>query len=123
MAASGRAAAGGGTCTNTLGSAVTVGVEIYGPAGGAVLNDASATALSVGPGASVMFSTTPTAAFAVDALLGVAPSKGIARILTSANSTASKGLLCTAVLHHRNSFSPASMTTLPIIRKNTQVGQ
>jgi hypothetical protein len=63
------------TCTNTLGSTVIVGVELFGPAGGAPLNDASATSLVVAPGATVVLATTAMGAFSVDSNLATAVSK------------------------------------------------
>ena len=106
-------------CTNTLSSPVIVGVEAFGLDGGAALNDTSATSLSVAPGGTVSFSSQVTAAFAVD---GFSVSKGSARLLTTASVKASQGILRSAVLHDWNSVTPASMTTLPVIRKTTQQG-
>src|SRR5438128_4260289 len=44
-------------CTSTDTAPMQVGVELFGPAGGAPFNDAAATSLSVAPGATVMFGT------------------------------------------------------------------
>src|SRR5437667_8148859 len=43
------------SCTSTDTATMQVGVEVFGPGGGAPFNDAAATSLSVAPGASVMF--------------------------------------------------------------------
>jgi len=107
-------------CTNTLSSPVIVGIEVFGPAGGAALNDASATSVSVAPGGTVTFSTALGLPFVVDGNLPLTVTRGSARVLTTATFKASQGILCTAVLHDWNSFTPVSMTTLPVIRKTTQ---
>ena len=111
------------TCTNTLGSTVTVGVEVFGPAGEAALDDASATSLSVAPGATVMFGTTQPGSFVADGNL--APgfvTKRSARVLATTSSKASPQILCTALLADSISSVPTVMTTLPVIRKTTQQG-
>ena len=110
------------TCTNTLASTVVVGVEIFGP-GGTARNDASATSVAVAPGATVIFVTTTMALFQADSNLAPGPlSKGSARILTTASSKASQQVLCSAILADRLNNPPLAMTSLPIIRKNTQQG-
>jgi hypothetical protein len=108
-------------CTNTLSASVIVGIEAFGPAGGAALNDASATSLSVGPGATVAISTQATG-FEVDAVLDVYPTAGSARVLTTASFKASQGILCSAILFDQNNPTPVSMASLPVIRKTTQQG-
>src|SRR5437667_5912295 len=45
------------SCTSTDTATMQVGVELFGPPGGAPGNDATATSLSVAPGATVMFGT------------------------------------------------------------------
>jgi hypothetical protein len=110
------------TCTNTLASTVIVGVEIFGP-GGTALNDASATSVSVAPGQKVMFVTGTMALFQADGnLLPGLLSKGSAPILTTASSKVSQQVLCSAILADRFNDPPAAMTSLPVIRKNTQQG-
>ena len=99
-----------------------VGVEGFGPDGGAALNDASATSVSVAPGGTVTFSTQGTVAFVVDAMLGVIVTRGSARVLTTAGVKASQGILCSAVLYDWTAYIPVSMTALPVIRKTTQQG-
>lgn len=109
-------------CTNTLGSTVIVGVEVFGPAGGAARNDASATALAVAPGATVLFATAP-APFSADSVLSVAADKGSARVLVTTNSKASQQIICSAFFTDRNNDPPTSMTSLNVIRRNTQQGE
>ena len=46
-------------CTNTLSAPVVVGVQVFGPAGDS-LNDPSATALTLAPGATAVFATVLT---------------------------------------------------------------
>jgi hypothetical protein len=109
-------------CTNTLASPVIVGIEVFGAAGGAALNDASATSASIAPGGTITFSTAGGAgAFQADSVLGVG-TKGSARVLAPTSFKASRGILCSAVLHDWNSAIPVSMTSLPVIRKTTQQG-
>src|SRR5437899_1210110 len=45
------------SCTSTDTATMQVGVELFGPPGGAPFNDAVATSLGVGPGATVTFGT------------------------------------------------------------------
>jgi hypothetical protein len=51
------------SCTNATANTVTVGVEFFGDAGGAALNNALSTATVLGPGASVMYSSQPLVGF------------------------------------------------------------
>src|SRR2546426_363597 len=44
-------------CTSTDSVAIQVGVEVFSSGGGAPVNDATATSLSVNPGATAMFGT------------------------------------------------------------------
>jgi hypothetical protein len=110
------------TCTNTLGTTVTVGVELFGPAGGAALNDASATSLVLAPGETGVFATTPMTAFSVDSNLATFPSKGSARMLVTTSFKLSQGILCSAILADSTNALPIAMTSLPVIRKTTQQG-
>src|SRR5437667_1646143 len=63
-------------CTNTTGAAIRVGVELFGPPGGAAANDASATSLDVGPSATVLFGTGGAVGLSVSSSLGGFFSKG-----------------------------------------------
>ena len=110
------------SCTNTLQSTAIVDIEIFGPSGGPALNHASASSPSVSPGGSVRFSTSALTAFIVDGNLAVGVIGGSARVLTTASSKASQGILCTAILTERANDPPLVMATLPVIRKNTQQG-
>jgi hypothetical protein len=91
--------------------------------GGAALNDASATSIAIGPGATRVFVTTLIAGLASDSnLAGGGMSKGSARVLTTTTSKASQGILCAAILTDAINNAPISMTSLPVIRKTTQHG-
>jgi hypothetical protein len=105
------------TCTNGLNSTVLVGVEVFGPAGGAALNDASATSLAVDPGETVVFSTSAMNAFEVDSNLVRGVTKGVARVLTTTSFKASQSILCSAILAESANHPPTVMTTLPVIRR------
>ena len=58
------------SCTKTLSSPVIVGVEVFGPAGGAALNDASAASVSIAAGGMAVFATSGSGAFSPDSVLG-----------------------------------------------------
>ena len=92
-----------------------VGVELFGPGGGAPGNDAAATSLSVAPGGTVIFGTGPAAGISVSSSLGGLFSKGSARILAT-----SKKLACTAFLADAGNAPPTSMAQLTIIAKLKQ---
>ena len=66
--------------------------------------------------------TAPGTVFIVDGNLAVGVIGGSARVLTTASSKASQGILCTAILTERANDPPLVMATLPVIRKNTQQG-
>jgi hypothetical protein len=106
-------------CTNTLSSAVTLGVEVFGPAGGASLNDASARLVVVPAGGTAVLVTSPMAAFSGDAGLDLAGqvAKGAARILTTTSFRASQSVLCTAILANPGTVPPTVMATLPVTRR------
>ena len=113
--------AGGGlgtffSCTNTTAANIRVGVELFGPAGGATYNDASASSLDLGPSATVIFGTSSAVGISISSNLGGFSSKGAARIL----ATARKGIMCTAFLADVSNAPPASMTYLTIISKLKQ---
>src|SRR5438093_6523595 len=113
--------AGGGlgtyfSCTSTDTATMQIGVELFGPAGGAPGNDAAATSLSVAPGATVIFGTGAAAGISISSnLSGGSMSKGSARILAT-----SKKLACTAFLADDGNAPPASMASLTIIAKLKQ---
>ena len=113
-------AGGGGlstffSCTSTDTATMQVGVELFASAGGAPDNDAVATSLSVGPGATVIFGTGGAAGISISSNLGGFFSKGSARILAT-----SKQLACTAFLADDGNAPPTSMAQLTIIKKTTQ---
>lgn len=104
------------SCTSTDTNTMQVGVELFSSAGGAAANDAVATSLSVGPGATVMFGTSAAIGIAINSSLGGGPmSKGSARILAS-----SKKLACTVFLADIGNAPPTSMAQLTIIAKTKQ---
>jgi len=105
------------SCTSTEQTAtMQVGVELFAGAGGAPINDAAATSLSVGPGATVIFGTRAAAGISISSdLSGGSFSKGSARILAT-----SKKLTCTAFLADANNAPPTSMVQLTIIAKVKQ---
>jgi len=103
------------SCTSTDTTAMQVGVELFGPAGGAPQNDAAATSLSVGPGATVTFGTSSAVGISVSSNVGGLFSKGSARILST-----SKKLVCTAFVADISFAPPTSGWQLTIIKKTTQ---
>jgi len=99
-------------CTNASDSTVTVGVEVFGPAGTS-LNDPTTTAIAVPPGSTVIFGTKAAAGFSVDAALNVGIlHAGSARILAT-----NKGIICNAILADWQSVPPSSMANLAIIKR------
>lgn len=107
-------------CTNTTNAAIRVGVEIFGPGGGAALNDASATSLNVAASATVLFGTGGAVGLLVSGTLGAgAISKGSARILATNGS----GIICSAFLADDGNAPPTSMTDLTVVKKTKQKGQ
>ncbi len=103
-------------CTSMEATAtMQVGVELFG-AGGAPINDAVATSLSVAPGATVIFGTSGAVGISTSStLLGGFFSKGSARILAT-----SKKLACTAFIAEENHVPPTLMTSVTIIAKTKQ---
>src|SRR2546430_2065557 len=80
-------------CTNTTGAPIRVGIEVFGPAGGAAFNDPSATSLNVAAGATGLFGTGAAVGLSVSGTLasprlsqGSAPGLATAksRIISSA---------------------------------------
>ena len=102
------------SCTSMDTASMHVGVECFFPGGGAAANDAVATSLSVGPGATVIFGTGSATDFGIDSSLGCSSSRS-ARILST-----SKKLACTASIADRCNSPPAFMNHLTIIKKTTQ---
>jgi hypothetical protein len=105
-------------CSNTSSENVLVGVEVFGAAGGASINDASLSAVTVPPSGSVMYAAQELAAFSGEINLAVGViHMGAARVL----ATSRGGLACTAFLvTHTN---PVTATTaLTIIKKTKQKG-
>lgn len=97
----------------------TLGVEVFGPTGGASLNDADATSVVVAPGGTVLFGTGTANGLAVDSNLALnIVTKGSARVV----ATRSRGVLCSAFLADVFGGSPVSMTSLPVVKKTTQQG-
>jgi len=105
------------SCTSTDTATMQVGVEVFGPAGGAPINDAAATSLSVAPGATVMFGSSAVGIL-IDSDAGIpSMSKGSARILST-----SKKLACTAFVADTGNDPPTSAWQLNIIAKVKQKG-
>jgi len=96
-------------------ASMQVGVELFPPSGGAPENDAAATSLSVGPGATVIFGTDGAAGIFINSDLGGAGSKLSARILAT-----SKKVACAAFIADTGNAPPTSMTYLTIISKLKQ---
>ena len=105
------------SCTSTDTATMQVGVEVFGSAGGGPFNDAAATSLSVGPGATVIFGTASSAEISIDSNLGGFFSKGSARILAT-----SSYLLCTAYIADRFTAPPSSGWHLTIVKSTKQEG-
>src|SRR3989442_10468923 len=105
------------SCTSTDTATMQVGVELFGPPGGAAFNDPVATSLSVAPGATVIFGTGSAAGISISSNLGGSFSKGSARILAT-----SKKLACTAFVADVGNAPPTSMVHLDTIAKLKEKG-
>lgn len=106
-------------CSNTTDATIRVGVEVFGFAGGAALNDPSATSLDVAPGGSVIFGTGAAAGISISSNIGAGLiSKGLARIL----ATEKKGIICSAYLADTGNAPPTSMADLKVVAKAKQRG-
>jgi len=104
------------SCTSTDTATMQVGVEVFAAPGGAPVNDAVATSLSVAPGATVIFGTGSAVGISIDSNLGSGSmSKGSARILAT-----SKKLACTAFVADQGNAPPTSAWQLTIIAKLKQ---
>jgi len=106
------------SCTSTDTATMQVGVEVFFPSGGAPANDAVATSLPVGPGATVLFGTSAAVGILIYSNLGVGLlSQGSARILAT-----SKKLVCTAYIADTGNAPPTSAWQLNVIKKTAQKG-
>jgi hypothetical protein len=104
-------------CSNSTSTAIRIGVEVFGAAGGASLNNASATSLVLQAGASGGFITQVSSSFITKTPLGIGLlHDGSARIL----ATASTGVICSAILADPATSPAASMTNLTVVSPNTQ---
>jgi len=106
-------------CTNVTSASIRVGVELFGPPGGAAFNDPSAASLDIPPGGTFIFGTGGAVGISVDSTLGGYVSKGSARIL----ATESKGIICSAFLADPGNAPPTSMADLTIVKKTKQKGE
>ena len=106
------------SCTSTDAATIQVGVETFPHLGGGPGNDAVATSLAVGPGATVIFGTCGADGIILDSELGGCEPGGSARILAT-----SQKLVCTAFLASRLGTPPTSMVYLTIIKKTKQKGE
>jgi hypothetical protein len=102
--------------TNLDVTSVTIGVEVFGPAGGAAVNDAAASSLNVALGATVMFGMSSAVAYTINSNLGIGGmQKGSARILAT-----SKKIACTAWVADAANDPPTSSFQPTIIAKTKQ---
>jgi hypothetical protein len=105
-------------CTSTDSVSIRVSAEVFGNLGGSPVNDAVVNALTVAPGATVVFGVADADWFLVDSLLGGAPGPKIsARILAT-----SKKVACTAFIATRLNGGVDGEPTFPltIIAKTKQ---
>jgi hypothetical protein len=107
------------SCSSTGTVAMKVGVEVFGSLGGGPVNDAAASSVTLLPGATVVFGTSP-AAWIVTSDVG--SGNGIGRASARVLST-SKKLACTAFLADPANVPPTSMVSLTIIKRTTQKGE
>lgn len=108
------------SCTSTDTAPMQVGVELFGGPGGAPYNDATATSLTVNPGATVIFGTTGLAiggSIFPNVSLGGFFSRGSARILAT-----SKKLACNAFVAEAMNYPTSYMVQLTIIKGTKQKG-
>ena len=106
------------SCTSTDTATMQVGVEVFFSAGGAPVNDAVATSLSVGPGATVIFGTSAAVGIPIYSSLGAGGlSQASARILAT-----SRKLICTAYIADLGNAPPTSSWQLNVVKKKTQKG-
>jgi hypothetical protein len=102
------------SCTNLDDAPVTIGVELYSAAPN-LLNDAAATSITVGSGATVVFGTSSAVNQSVDAVIGSASSRFSARILATSTKIG-----CNSFLSEVASGTPTSGWPLTIIKGTKQ---
>lgn len=106
------------SCTSTDTATMRVGVEAFGLAGGAPINDPVAASLSVVPGGTVTFGCSGAVGIGIDSNLACGGlGRGSARILAT-----SKKLVCTAYIADISNDPVTSAWQLNIIKKKTQKG-
>jgi hypothetical protein len=104
------------SCTNTDSGNIRIGIEAFGPAGGAAINNAAMTSVAVLPGGTVTFGGNSAVGIAVNSDLNLPmTARGSARILAT-----SKKLICTAYTADTGNSPPASAWQLTIIAKTKQ---
>jgi hypothetical protein len=102
-------------CTNATANPIRVGVEVFAPAGGGSLNDASSTSVLVQGGATVGWQTQSVASlFYLNNLGLVVIHNGSARVL----ATSSTGIICTAALAEARGNPPTVLMNLTIRSPN-----
>jgi len=106
-------------CTNVTSGTIRVGVELFGPGGGAAFDDPDATSLEINPGGTLIFGTGGAAGIAIDSNLGGAASKASARIL----ATKSSGIICSAFIADASNEPTTSMVKLTVVKNKTQKGE
>jgi hypothetical protein len=103
-------------CTSTSTSAIQVGIELFSAAGGAPLNSAAATAVTLSSRATVLIGTNASTGLLVDQNLSApAITKASARVLAT-----SKSLTCTAFVADNTTAPPLVAWQLTIIAKTKQ---
>lgn len=107
------------SCTNVTSATIRVGVEVFGPPGGAGINDPSASSLDIAEGGTRMFGSAATGISIDSDLAAGSYSKGSARIL----ATQRKGILCSAFVADLTTAPVASMMKLTIVKKTKQKGE
>jgi hypothetical protein len=101
-------------CTNNGSVAATVGVQVYG-SNGSTLNSVAATELTLNPNETRLFASTGGGAFVADSILSTGLFQvGSAQILASVT----KRINCSAWVTIGTSIS-----SLAVVKKNTQKGQ
>lgn len=104
------------SCTNAAAASITVGVEVFDPAGASLSNPAT-TSVVMAPGATVLFGTQAAVGYVVDSALNVGiVQKGSARVL----ATAPQGIVCTSWLV--NPGIGSADTALKVFKKSKQKG-
>lgn len=102
-------------CTSLDKVPIRIGVELF-RSNGTVHNDVTATSVTLAPGATVIFATSPAASFAPVVDLDVTVwASGSARILATSTKFG-----CTAFMADSANLPPTSMVSLTIIAKSKQ---